>query len=73
MAIGVTTIGTFDAVSEGRSTPSLRVVVEFAVGETLDAVRAEENFREVAATQKRQLPPDGIETGAAPAWDWRVS
>jgi hypothetical protein len=25
------------------------VVVEFVVGETLDAIRAEENFREVAA------------------------
>jgi hypothetical protein len=32
------------------------VVVEFAVGETLDAVRAEENFREVAATQRSDQP-----------------
>jgi hypothetical protein len=32
------------------------VVVEFAMGETLEAVRAEENFREVAATQRSDQP-----------------
>jgi hypothetical protein len=40
------------------------VVVEFAVGETLDAVRAEENFREVAATQRSDQPIEDDQVGA---------
>jgi hypothetical protein len=43
---------------------SLCVVVEFAVGETLDAVRAEENFREVAATQRSDQPIEDDQVGA---------
>jgi len=40
------------------------VVVEFAVGETLDTVQAEENFREVAATQRSDQPIEDDQVGA---------
>lgn len=40
------------------------MVVEFAVGETLDTVRAEENFREVAATQRSDQPIEDDQVGA---------
>jgi hypothetical protein len=48
------------------------VVVEFVVGETLDAIRAEENFREVAATQRSDQPIEDDQVDAL--WqNWPVA